>query len=328
MRCLLIVLLLLAGVCVNAQQNLVPNGDFEENTGCPSGINTFSFLKYWLPCGSPDYYHTCNNTGFGVPNNMHGYQDAQSGNAYIGLGIYKDVVQEMREYAKIKINAKVVDTCFYYLKLFFSIAETPKFLSKEVGVCLTDEDVSCTIQDHNIINLLPQLINEDVYFTDTNTVKWYELSMIVKLSNNVKWLYIGNFKTNSNTYHILNPNNNILDYAYLYIDNVQLYNLCTDSNVINWQQVKLQIPSGITVNSDGLNDKLKLMNRSFFNSLKLNLYDRWGHLLYSTNDVNFEWDGSYQGERVPIGVYQWQAEYTTIYDSRVQYATGNVTVLY
>lgn len=259
---------------------------------------------------------------------MHGYQDAQSGNAYIGLGIYKDVVQEMREYAKIKINAKVVDTCFYYLKLFFSIAETPKFLSKEVGVCLTDEDVSCTIQDHNIINLLPQLINEDVYFTDTNTVKWYELSMIVKLSNNVKWLYIGNFKTNSNTYHILNPNNNILDYAYLYIDNVQLYNLCTDSNVINWQQVKLQIPSGITVNSDGLNDKLKLMNRSFFNSLKLNLYDRWGHLLYSTNDINFEWDGSYQGERVPIGVYQWQAEYTTIYDSRLQHATGNVTVLY
>lgn len=328
MRCLLIVLLL-ACLCATAQQNLVPNGDFEEKTECPSGINTFSSLKYWLPCGSPDYYHTCCQMGCTIPENLVGNQMPKNGNAYSGIGIYRSDVSNLREYLKIKLSKKINDSCYYYFKMYFSIASYVKFFSLNIGCLITNQEIDCDFNNYSIIQMSPQISNDNLSISDSSMSKWYELSYISKFNKDAEWLYIGNFNCDSQTITIANPNGNeIATFAYLYVDNVQLYNLCTDSNVINWQQVKLQIPSGITVNSDGLNDKLKLMNRSFFNSLKLNLYDRWGHLLYSTNDINFEWDGSYQGERVPIGVYQWQAEYTTIYDSRLQHATGNVTVLY
>jgi gliding motility-associated-like protein len=45
--------------------------------------------------------------------------------------------------------------------------------------------------------------------------------------------------------------------------------------------------------------------------IDLKIYNRWGELLYQTNDVDFEWDGSYKGIDVMDGIYVWKLSYTT-----------------
>src|SRR5690606_1785401 len=74
-----------------AQQNLVPNGSFEEYWECPTANDLndgqFEKVKYWWKptMGTSDYFNRCNNGIVGVPNNFWGHQEPYSGNGYVGL---------------------------------------------------------------------------------------------------------------------------------------------------------------------------------------------------------------------------------------------------
>lgn len=322
----LIIGIIMSACFANAQTNLVPNGDFEEKSDCP--YLYLGGLLDWLPCGTPEYFHVCSNSSLlQVPTNTFGYQLPHSGEAYAGIIIYQFWTANQREYVYVKLKDTLSNGCVYYFKVYFSYGEKSSHYTSSISIRFTQSEISCDTKQSVLINPIGQQID---YYNDTisyNTDIWYLFDGVFKSRGNEDYIVIGNFKNDGNT-DTVTGNNILYDRAYLYIDNIQLYNLCEDSTLLQGICIKPQLPTGITVNADGKNDKLRLMNPTLFNSLKLNLYDRWGHLLYSTNDVNFAWDGSFQGSRVPIGVYQWQAVYTTIYDNKEQYATGNVTVLY
>ncbi|MFT6716830.1 MAG: gliding motility-associated-like protein, partial [Saprospiraceae bacterium] len=58
----------------------------------------------------------------------------------------------------------------------------------------------------------------------------------------------------------------------------------------------------------------------------MEIYDRWGLLMYKTNDLVPEWDGKYNGRVVSSGVYFWIWQYTDV--SRTYYnLNGFVEVL-
>ncbi len=87
---------------------------------------------------------------------------------------------------------------------------------------------------------------------------------------------------------------------------------------------KVIIPNAFSPNGDGLND-IFYAQGIFIQNLTgkpaldymLRVYNRWGELLFETNDINKGWDGNYKGEAAEIGVY--------IYDLR---ATGNNRIRY
>lgn len=41
---------------------------------------------------------------------------------------------------------------------------------------------------------------------------------------------------------------------------------------------------------------------------EVRIVNRWGEILFSSNDPDFKWDGTYKGEVVPEGVYVYQIE--------------------
>jgi len=41
----------------------------------------------------------------------------------------------------------------------------------------------------------------------------------------------------------------------------------------------------------------------------MQVYDRWGSLLFSTTDKRQSWDGKYNGQLVDIGSYLWIVNY-------------------
>lgn len=64
------------------------------------------------------------------------------------------------------------------------------------------------------------------------------------------------------------------------------------------------IPNIFTPNGDGVNDYFKVL---YFGSkaFECQIYNRWGILLFESNTVHFEWDGTVNGKSVSDGVYMY-----------------------
>lgn len=70
----------------------------------------------------------------------------------------------------------------------------------------------------------------------------------------------------------------------------------------------LYFPTGFTPNRDGLNDRFRPTGLQV-NNYSLLIFDRWGKLLFETRDQYTGWDGKFNGNDLPEGVYVWKAQY-------------------
>ncbi len=72
-------------------QNLVPNGDFEYYSQCPTGASQITRCNGWSEyCYTPDFFNSCAVPFLSqvyVPLNFFGAQLAASGNGYSGISI-------------------------------------------------------------------------------------------------------------------------------------------------------------------------------------------------------------------------------------------------
>lgn len=73
----------------------------------------------------------------------------------------------------------------------------------------------------------------------------------------------------------------------------------------------LLLPNAFTPNNDSVNDLYGISNRFVIESLDLfEIYDRWGGLVFNTNDKNIKWDGSINGQEPNPGMYLYKVNYT------------------
>lgn len=73
------------------------------------------------------------------------------------------------------------------------------------------------------------------------------------------------------------------------------------------------IPNGFTPNDDGFNDCFfpNFSDNPFFVSYKLNVIDRWGNLVFSTDNPNDCWNGEFRNQKCPSAVYIYWIELQT-----------------
>lgn len=64
------------------------------------------------------------------------------------------------------------------------------------------------------------------------------------------------------------------------------------------EESTLYMPNSFTPNGDGLNDEYCVLSYNLL-SFDLKIYNRWGQLLFQTNDPGKCWDGSFKGQAVP-----------------------------
>jgi gliding motility-associated-like protein len=69
----------------------------------------------------------------------------------------------------------------------------------------------------------------------------------------------------------------------------------------------LQIPSLFTPNGDSQNDVWQIGGIEDYPSSKINIYNRWGQLVFTSNGNYFgnEWDGTHNGTPLPFAVYYY-----------------------
>jgi gliding motility-associated-like protein len=91
-------------------------------------------------------------------------------------------------------------------------------------------------------------------------------------------------------------------WAYADGTNVLLWDICVFKIDFEMERDTLLLPNVFTPNGDGINDVYEVGLRTA-NFYELKIFDRWGKMVFSTNDLNTNWDGTYGGRDCEEGVY-------------------------
>lgn len=89
----------------------------------------------------------------------------------------------------------------------------------------------------------------------------------------------------------------------------------------------LSIPNAFTPNGDGKNDVFKPISACQTNSYWMRVYNRWGGLVFETNDIDKGWDGSLTNNNQPVGTFIYYVQYFNDCSNSIQKKTGEVTLL-
>jgi gliding motility-associated-like protein len=101
-------------------------------------------------------------------------------------------------------------------------------------------------------------------------------------------------------------------------------NGCTDTDCVTLSIEEpcgdVYIPSAFSPDgtNDPENDRFCVYGRCI-TTLNLQVYDRWGKLVFESNDPSGCWDGTFKGSQVNTGVY--------MYVAKVSLANGQNTVI-
>ena len=91
----------------------------------------------------------------------------------------------------------------------------------------------------------------------------------------------------------------------------------------------IYLPNAITPSrSDGHNDYFYLPEyyHPFINDFEINIFNRWGNLIYYSTDENFKWYGEYEGKTFYDVVYSYLIRYRD-YIGKTHLLKGTITVL-
>jgi len=90
---------------------------------------------------------------------------------------------------------------------------------------------------------------------------------------------------------------------------------------------ELFVPNAFSPNADGINEVfLPLMTGVVADSYHFYVFDRWGNLIFQTNDLYKGWDGTLKGDVVMEDVYVWKIELKTTHGVKKQ-VRGQVSVV-
>lgn len=88
---------------------------------------------------------------------------------------------------------------------------------------------------------------------------------------------------------------------------------CTNSHTSNVEIVDCggyALPTAFTPNGDQINDIFKIEQNSAFTVNVFRVFNRWGTLVFQSNDIEYGWDGTYKGVMQDIGTYTYHVVLT------------------
>jgi len=111
----------------------------------------------------------------------------------------------------------------------------------------------------------------------------------------------------------------------------------SDTSVSNYvklvPQSRMFVPNAFTPNGDGRNDRFQATSLYIVKEqldpakqFELNIYTRWGELVFKGNRPEDAWDGTYKGTLCPEGIYVYQIKGVG-YDGKLFVFNGNLSLM-
>lgn len=142
----------------------------------------------------------------------------------------------------------------------------------------------------------------------------------ITLNGNTPGIYLWNTGSNSHSISVVNTGRYI----------VKVSNKCgsasdtVDVKVDDCDQV-IWVPNAFTPNNDGVNDVF-LPYVENVSTYTLSIFNRWGQLVFQTNNPNEGWDGSYKGKPSLMDSYSWKMEFQDFQNQK--YTKYGFVILY
>lgn len=89
------------------------------------------------------------------------------------------------------------------------------------------------------------------------------------------------------------------------------------------------VPNAFSPNDDGINDQFLPFSDCALEAFQLRIFDRWGSVLFESDDPGIGWDGRVQSEKIGIGVYVWMLDFTVVENNqpRVINLSGDILLV-
>lgn len=106
---------------------------------------------------------------------------------------------------------------------------------------------------------------------------------------------------------------------------------CSDSITLVMSVVSdiiLYVPNSFTPDNDEHNQSWKFYAQGMdMNNFHVEIYNRWGEIIWESYDPHAEWDGYYGYTKVPPGTYTWRISFKEKDSDGRKYHTGYINVL-
>jgi gliding motility-associated-like protein len=212
-------------------------------------------------------------------------------------------IQNNQEYCfKIKSKGK-----YYFGEYLDSIINFSQF------ACVTPKDIVPPCIDTFFIESNCLQNNVELKWKYQNAgcdLDWKQTKIYKYLPNNPLREIIFETTDKNITNFNYSTNNIVGCYAIELLDTINnstefLFDTCVNSCA------SLKFPNYISLNNDGINDFFIPTKIHQINKIELEIYNRWGVLLYQTNELPIKWDGSYSlnSRKVSAGVYYYVCTY-------------------
>ncbi len=277
-----------ANFVVNVRPLPSPSLTLNPKVGCNPAKITFSASEGNSASVNNYLWHIEYNSG--VTDTTHGVYDVDvSGNpASVVLttnGSYAVSVLVSNQYG-CTVNYPLVDSIKVYPKPLAAFAYSPLYVD---------------------------VVSSEVYFSNQ--------------SQNANY-YLWNFGDYSSPYNISTDTNPVHNYAYegTYMVNLIASNTygCKDTAdaVIQVRpQFAVYIPNAFTPDKNDLNDVFRPVGIGIMeDEYQMLIYDRWGNLVFTSNNLKVGWDGSIKGDPRPKdGVYAYKITLLDIFGNKHEY---------
>jgi gliding motility-associated-like protein len=93
------------------------------------------------------------------------------------------------------------------------------------------------------------------------------------------------------------------------------------------KNIRIFIPTAFTPNGEGTDENETFhITTTLITQLHIDIFDRWGKVIFASDDLNFQWDGKLGGDPLPEGVYTYLIRATEWEGAKVT-RSGTITLL-
>jgi len=182
--------------------------------------------------------------------------------------------------------------------------------------CKNTSDVTLIVQQEPVIFLrdtaviIGEIVNFNPYKSEISGYNWfpnYEIDCINCPQVNVR---------------PLEPT----VYELTVTDTANCFSLTYDVFVDIIKEYTVDVPAAFTPNGDGINDVVYVRGWGVDNLIMFRIFNRFGEIVFETNDKNIGWDGTFNGVKQGVESYKYHVSIKT-YEDKILTKTGTIKLL-
>ncbi len=98
-------------------------------------------------------------------------------------------------------------------------------------------------------------------------------------------------------------------------------------NILPPPEAEIDAPNAFSPNKDGINDRFVFKTIGYITLNTFKIFNRWGQPVYETKDITKFWDGTLNGNPLPVGTYYWVFNGIDTYWLKQTIKSGSVTIV-